>query len=147
MFRAVCRSSSGAPTVFTASGLHTRVVIARSQVWVGTGLVVTACSQVWVGTGLVVTVRSQVWVGTGLGTVPFVVDQVVTCVCIYRHTWLLDQQQKARYLSQFPLRLDYGRSPLSQFPLRLDYRRSPLSQFPLRLDYGRSPHAYVNQRL
>ena len=36
MFRAVCRSSSGAPTVFTASGLHTRVVTARSQVWVGT---------------------------------------------------------------------------------------------------------------
>jgi len=32
MFRAVCRSSSGAPTVFTASGLHTHVVIARSQV-------------------------------------------------------------------------------------------------------------------
>jgi len=36
MFRAVCRSSSGAPTVFAASGLHTHVVIARSQVWVGT---------------------------------------------------------------------------------------------------------------
>ena len=30
MFRAVCRSSSGAPTVFAASGLHTCVVIARS---------------------------------------------------------------------------------------------------------------------
>jgi len=25
--------------------------------------------------------------------------------------------------------------------------RSQVSQFPLRLDYGRSPHAYVNQRL
>ena len=36
MFRAVCRSSSGAPTVFAASGLHTRAVTARSQVWVGT---------------------------------------------------------------------------------------------------------------
>ena len=47
MFPAICRSSSGAPTVFTASGLHTHVVIARSQVWVGTGLVVTARSQVW----------------------------------------------------------------------------------------------------
>ena len=50
MFRAVRRSSSGAPTVFTASGLHTHVVIARSQVWVGNGFVVTARSQVWVGT-------------------------------------------------------------------------------------------------
>jgi len=26
MFRAICRSSSGAPTVFAASGLHTHVV-------------------------------------------------------------------------------------------------------------------------
>jgi len=32
MFRALRRSSSGAPTVFAASGLHTRVVTARSQV-------------------------------------------------------------------------------------------------------------------
>jgi len=31
MFRALCCSSSGAPTVFAASGLHTRVVTARSQ--------------------------------------------------------------------------------------------------------------------
>jgi len=38
MFRAVCRSSSGAPTVFVASGLHTHVVTARSQVWVGTDI-------------------------------------------------------------------------------------------------------------
>jgi len=30
MFRAVCRSSSGAPTVCAASGLHTHVVSARS---------------------------------------------------------------------------------------------------------------------
>ena len=36
MFRALRRSSSGAPTVFAASGLHTRVVTARSQVCVGT---------------------------------------------------------------------------------------------------------------
>jgi hypothetical protein len=35
MFRAVHRSSSGALTVFAASGLHTHVVTARSQVWVG----------------------------------------------------------------------------------------------------------------
>ena len=41
MFRAVCRSSSGAPT-----GLHTHVVTARNQVRVGTGLVVTSRSQV-----------------------------------------------------------------------------------------------------
>jgi len=34
MFRAVRRSSSGARTVFAASGLHTHVVTARSQVWV-----------------------------------------------------------------------------------------------------------------
>ena len=57
MFRAVRRSSSGALTVFAASGLHAHVVTGRSQVCVGNG------------------------------------------------------------------------------------------QFPLRLDYGRSPHAYVNQRL
>ena len=37
MFRAVCRSSSGAPTVFATSGLHTHAVTARSQVWVGPG--------------------------------------------------------------------------------------------------------------
>ena len=38
MFRAAYRSSSGALTVFAASGLHTHVVTGRSQVWVGTGL-------------------------------------------------------------------------------------------------------------
>ena len=32
MFRAVRRSSSGALTVFAASGLHTHVVTGRSQV-------------------------------------------------------------------------------------------------------------------
>ena len=37
MFRAVDRSSSGALTVFAASGLHTHVVTGRSQVCVGTG--------------------------------------------------------------------------------------------------------------
>ena len=36
MFRAAYRSSSGALTVFAASGLHTHVVTSRSQVWVGT---------------------------------------------------------------------------------------------------------------
>jgi len=36
MFLPAYRSSSGAPTVFAASDLHTRVVTARSQVWVGT---------------------------------------------------------------------------------------------------------------
>ena len=36
MFRAAYRSSSGALTVFSASGLHTHVVTGRSQVWVGT---------------------------------------------------------------------------------------------------------------
>ena len=36
VFRAVCRSSSGAPTVFAASGLHTHVETALSQVWVET---------------------------------------------------------------------------------------------------------------
>jgi len=50
MFRAVRRSSSGAPTVFAASGLHTHAVTAHSQVWVGTAVptqtwlrAVTAC--------------------------------------------------------------------------------------------------------
>jgi hypothetical protein len=38
MFRAVCRSSSGAPTVLAASGLHTQVVTAHSQVCAGTCL-------------------------------------------------------------------------------------------------------------
>jgi len=32
MFRAACRSSSGALTVFAASGLHKHVVTGRSQV-------------------------------------------------------------------------------------------------------------------
>jgi len=41
MFRAVCRSSSGAPTVLAASGLHTHAVTARSQVWVGSHLLLT----------------------------------------------------------------------------------------------------------
>jgi hypothetical protein len=36
MFRAVHRSSSGALTVFAASGLHTHVVTGHSQVGVGT---------------------------------------------------------------------------------------------------------------
>jgi len=36
MFRAPYRSSSGALTVFAASGLHTHVMTGRSQVWVGT---------------------------------------------------------------------------------------------------------------
>jgi len=36
MFRAAYHSSSGALTVFAASGLHTYVVTGRSQVWVGT---------------------------------------------------------------------------------------------------------------
>jgi hypothetical protein len=36
MFRAEYRSSSGALTVFAASGLHTHVVTGRSQVWVET---------------------------------------------------------------------------------------------------------------
>ena len=44
MFRAVHRSSSGALTVFEASGLHTHVVTGRSQVCVGTRLrPVTTC--------------------------------------------------------------------------------------------------------
>jgi hypothetical protein len=34
MFRAAYRSSSGALTVFSASGLHTHVVTGRSEVWV-----------------------------------------------------------------------------------------------------------------
>jgi hypothetical protein len=42
MFRAVCRSSSGALTVFAASGLHTHVVTGRSQVSVGTQLLVVS---------------------------------------------------------------------------------------------------------
>jgi len=37
MFRAAYRSSSGALTVFAASGLHAPVVTDRSRVWVGTG--------------------------------------------------------------------------------------------------------------
>jgi len=37
MFRAAYRSLSGALTVLAASGLHTHVVIGRSQVWVGNG--------------------------------------------------------------------------------------------------------------
>jgi hypothetical protein len=40
MFRAAYRSSSGALTVFAASGLHTHVVNGRSQVWVETAFIV-----------------------------------------------------------------------------------------------------------
>jgi hypothetical protein len=36
MFQAAYRSSSGALTVLAASGLHTRVVTGRSEVWVRT---------------------------------------------------------------------------------------------------------------
>jgi hypothetical protein len=36
MFRAAHRSSSGAVTIFAASGLYTHVVTGRSQVWLGT---------------------------------------------------------------------------------------------------------------
>jgi len=44
MFLAAYRSSSGALTLFAASGLHTHVVSGRSQVWVGTWLrSVTTC--------------------------------------------------------------------------------------------------------
>ena len=38
MFRAAHLSSSGAPTLFTTSDLHTHVVTGRSQVWVGTAV-------------------------------------------------------------------------------------------------------------
>ena len=41
MFRALRRSSSGVPTVFAASGLHTRVVTGRSQVQTGLRAVTT----------------------------------------------------------------------------------------------------------
>jgi len=41
MFRAAYPSSSGALTVFAASGLHTHVVTGRSQVWVGTQVLFT----------------------------------------------------------------------------------------------------------
>ena len=45
MFRVAHRSSSGALTVFAASGLHTHVVTGRSQVWVGTQCV--CCGWWW----------------------------------------------------------------------------------------------------
>jgi len=49
---------------------------------------------------------------------------------------------------EFPLRLDYGRSPHAYVNQRLQVWVGTPTQweFPLRLDYGRSPHAYVNQR-
>jgi len=65
MFRAVRRSSSGALTVFAASGLHTHVV----------------------------TARSQVWVETGLGIVPVVIDQVVTYVCTDTRDYLINNNR------------------------------------------------------
>jgi len=45
MFRAAYHSSSGALTVFTASGLHTHVVTGCSQVWVPTQ---TWCTDPWI---------------------------------------------------------------------------------------------------
>jgi len=43
MFPAAFRSSSGALTVFATSGLHTHVVTGRSQVWVGTQILLQGC--------------------------------------------------------------------------------------------------------
>jgi hypothetical protein len=40
----------------------------------------------------VVTSRSQVWVGTGLGIMPVIIDQVVTCVCLYGIKAQLDER-------------------------------------------------------
>jgi len=48
MFRAAYRSSSGALTVFVASGLHTHVVTGRSQVWVGTGSRLAKGCSMWI---------------------------------------------------------------------------------------------------
>jgi len=48
MFRAANRSSSGALTVFAASGLHKHVVTGRSQVWVGTGWAILRRTDPWV---------------------------------------------------------------------------------------------------
>ena len=49
MFRAAYRFSSGAPTVFAASGLHTHVVTGRSQVWVGYFYwVILRCMDQWI---------------------------------------------------------------------------------------------------
>jgi hypothetical protein len=100
IFRAVRRSSSGAPTVFAASGLHTHVVTGRSQVWVGT-------------------------------IPPFVEGST----CFERHT--AHHQELQLYLQ-----------PLVYTSMRwLTVVKSEWElQFPLRLDYGRSPHAYVNHR-
>jgi len=49
MFRAAYRSSSGAVTVFAASGLHTHVVTGRSQVLVGYFYwVILRCTDPWI---------------------------------------------------------------------------------------------------
>jgi hypothetical protein len=102
MFQAAYRSSPGALTVFAASGLHTHVVTGHSQVWV----------ENWVGR-----VPTQTWLWP-----------VTTCVCKPEAANTVRAPDDERYAAGNMLSLQW-------------------TQFPLRLDYGRSPHAYVSQRL
>ena len=108
MFRAVCCSSSGAPTVFPASGLHTHAVTARSQVWVGTQLVTefiipqfiksSTCFERYVAHHQEPQLYLQALVYIRMWWPPVV-----------RSEWEL----------QFPLRPDYGQSPHAYVNQRL----------------------------
>jgi len=89
MFRAAYRSSSGALTVFAASGLHTHVVTGRSQLWVGTAVLpVTTCVCKPEAANTVrardderyAARNNQVWVGTAVPTQTWL-RPVTTCVC------------------------------------------------------------------
>jgi len=90
MFRAIRRSSSGAPIVFTASGLHTHVVIAHSQVWVGTQTWLRAVTtkpvptQTWLRAVTTKPVPTQTWL-RAVTTKPVPTQTwlwaITTCVC------------------------------------------------------------------
>ena len=71
------------------------------------------------------------------------------------HTHVVTGRSQVWVGTDFPLRLDYGRSPHAYVNQRLQIQLELLmmsgmpleTEFPPRLVYGRSPHAYVNQRL
>ena len=102
MFRAVCRSSSGAPNVFAASGLHTHAVTARSQVWVGTPH----------------SSHSDLYIKSSTCFERYVAHhqepQMYLQPLVYIRMWWPPVVK-----SKFPLRLDYGRSPHAYVNQRL----------------------------
>jgi hypothetical protein len=107
MFWAAYHSSSGALTVFAASGLHTHVVPGRSQ------LTCNTCQHVYVGqTGRNSKQRYQ------------------------EHIRYIRNNDPQSAFAQHILNNQHEYGTIKE-----------IMEFPLRLDYGRSPHAYVKQKL